>query len=362
MTTLDEYTYTLPPELIAQHPANPRESARLMVISPHAQEIIHSKVADFPSYLHDGDVMVINNTKVFKARLLASIQENNGKARTVELFLIKPLEGAIQEKNRSNKSIWQAIGKPGKFLSPGRIVTISDSFAGVIMEKTIGSTFTIEFALSVDEVITKANIYGSVPTPPYIKNKVNDSDYQTIYAKNVGSVAAPTAGFHITDNILTQVRSKRVQIVEITLHVGLGTFLPIKSNSIETHTMHSEWTQITQNACDVINQAKKENRRIVAIGTTTVRALEGASHIQSTTHLLPFTGDVSIFITPGFHFQIVDCLLTNFHLPKSTLLLLVSAFAGKDHIKKAYLEAVQKKYRFYSFGDAMFLEKSDNPT
>lgn len=446
MTSLDDYSYDLPTELIAQHPANPREAARLMVLPSCANEIIHDHIKNFVSYLCEGDVVVLNNTKVFKARLKATVQKDDGTNRHVEVFLIKPLiKNAFQQPNASLnpntlhtknhqttsklqskkilnqvqddskevafdkiESIWQAMGKPGKHILAGAVIQITDDFFGTVVKKHSDGTFLIAFPYAKDQVIACANQYGSVPTPPYIKEQTTEAQYQTVYAKNIGSVAAPTAGFHITDTILTQMKAKRVQIVEITLHVGLGTFLPIKTDTIEEHTMHNEWVDVSQKTTDAINTAKKEGRRIIAIGTTSVRALEGAYRKQianncsptakspscAATHdaqqskqvscsqhspslsqarfqeirlpntnnpvspLEPFTGDVNLFITPGFEFHIVDCLLTNFHLPKSTLLLLVSAFAGKEKIKKAYKKAIQKNYRFFSFGDAMFLEHS----
>ena len=389
MTSIDEYDYVLPKELIAQHPARPRESARLMVLQKEGS-IIHDHVANLVTYLAKGDVVVINNSKVFKARLRATITKPDGSTRDIEVFLVKP----ITDKNskKSHGSSWQVLGKPGKFLTEGVKVTIHDDFAGTVLSKEPDGTASIHFPYSVNDVITKANTYGSVPTPPYIKEEAAQEDYQTVYAKKVGSVAAPTAGFHITEHILTQMRSKGVQIVEITLHVGLGTFLPVKSKTIEEHIMHSEWVEITEETANAINNAKKEGRRIVAIGTTSVRALEGVYKAQHANHcdipieseqdapshemkeyvqkdkparlnyvskdtIVPFTGDVNLFITPGFDFKVVDCLLTNFHLPKSTLLLLVSAFAGKEKILDAYKEAVQLQYRFFSFGDAMFLTR-----
>jgi S-adenosylmethionine:tRNA ribosyltransferase-isomerase len=409
MTSLDDYYYDLPPELIAQHPKNPREDANLMVLLSDTDKIVHDHVKNFVSYLREGDVVVLNNTKVFKARLKATIKKSDNKTRQVEIFLVKPLrenlfgqhtttlDDTIPMKNpystsesKSNKilnqvqddsvsisfnktkTFWQAMGKPGKHIHVGTTIHIADDFSGTIQEKFEDGTFVIAFPYEKDLVIAKANTYGSVPTPPYINEQATEAHYQTVYAKHIGSVAAPTAGFHITDNILTQMRAKRVQITEITLHVGLGTFLPIKSSTIEKHIMHNEWVDISKETADTINTAKQEKRRIIAIGTTTVRALEGAYHAQQKFQytksnnqkeeqtffqLQPFTGDVNLFITPGFEFHIVDCLLTNFHLPKSTLLLLVSAFAGKERIQNAYHEAVKNNYRFFSFGDAMFLQK-----
>lgn len=365
MTNISEFDYELPPERIAQHPLYPREQAKLMVLPTNSKTIIHDHVGNLASYLRKGDIVVINNTKVFNARLAATIQTVTHSSKKVELFLIKPVV------SNDKTSSWQCIGKPGKALKVGTTITIAQDFNGTITEKCTDGTFNVTFDYSVNDVITKANNYGSIPLPPYIKTTPRPDDYQTVYAKKVGSVAAPTAGFHITDNIITQMKAKGVHIVEITLHVGLGTFLPIKSETIEDHTMHSEWVEISQEASDSINLAKHEKRRVIAIGTTTLRALEGslrtniASSISApgadeatapgAEELKPYKGEVNVFITPGFSFRIVDCLLTNFHLPKSTLLLLVSAFAGKERIKEAYQEAIGNKYRFFSFGDAMFI-------
>lgn len=372
---LSDFDYHLPKERIAQHPAHPREKARLMVLPQKSEEIIHDHVGNLPSYFKKGDVVVINNTKVFKARLHATIRTAAETTKTIEVFLVKPLTST------KKISTWQALAKPGKVIKASMTIPIADDFVGTVRDKHSDGTIEVQFPYSEHDVIEKANTYGSVPTPPYIKEIPKPGEYQTVYAKKDGSVAAPTAGFHITKHILTQLKAKGVQIVEITLHVGLGTFLPIKSETIEEHTMHSEWVDLSQAACDTINQAKEEGRRVIAVGTTTVRTLEGVVAMQNaesrfqnstkensyntfdnpqlTTHnsqqFQPFTGDVNLFITPGFQFNVIDGLLTNFHLPKSTLLLLVSAFAGTERIKSAYQEAVSQEYRFFSFGDAMLI-------
>lgn len=338
---IDDFTYILPPDRIAQFPASPRESAKLMIINRKKQSIEHMYVRDFPKYLSNKDVLVINNTKVFKARLHGITPQGI----TVEIFLIRP---------NGNKE-WEALGKPGKKIHLGDHIKIADDFIAIIISKSESGILHIKFNLDPEIVIDKANIYGEIPIPPYIKNIPTDGSYQTVYATQVGSVAAPTAGFHLTKEVLKSIQDKGIQIIEITLHVGIGTFMPIKTSTLETHEMHSEWVHISKTAAFELNKAKGQGKRIVAIGTTTVRTLEGVASLYSG-KLQEYSGDVNLFIKPGFIFQVVDALLTNFHLPKSTLLVLVSALASKALIKLAYIDAIQNMYRFYSFGDAMFIE------
>lgn len=323
-TNIHQFDYPLPQDLIAQTPATPRESAKLMVLNRKTKTIKHDHIYNLPNYFTKGDVIVINNTKVFHARL---------RSGNKELFLVRPLKN----------NLWLAIGRK---LFPGMNVKFSEDFIASIHEKHPDGTLRVSF--NQDKVITFANKYGEVPIPPYIHSIPSDREYQTSYAKIDGSVAAPTAGFHLTKNIRTQLKQKGVQILEITLHVGLGTFLPIKTEAVEEHIMHSEWVEILPGVSKKITDAKKEKRRVIAIGTTTTRALEG-------TQAQPFQGDVDLFIKPGCTFHIVDAMLTNFHLPKSTLLVLVSAFSNREFILEAYNEAVKNNYRFYSFGDAMFI-------
>jgi len=260
------------------------------------------------------------------------------------LFLVRPHEGYT----------WLALGKPGKKFTLQSAVIIASDFKGKVIEKYSDGTFIIQFDLNSQEVIEKANQYGEVPVPPYIKKIPKDSDYQTIYAKYLGSVAAPTAGFHLTKKILARLKENGVTILEITLHVGIGTFMPIKTETIESHSMHSEWVNVPDDVAETISLAQQNNRRIIAIGTTTVRTLEGVAALHNG-KLKGYQGDVNLFITPGFQFNIIDAMLTNFHLPKSTLIVLVSSFAGREKILHAYQEAVKHTYRFYSFGDAMLI-------
>lgn len=336
---ISDFYYHLPGEFIAQTPANPRESAKLMVLDRSVKTIQHKRVADLPTYFRKGDVVVINNTKVFHARLHGT---TNG--HRVELFLVRPIA--------SNQ--WLALGKPGKKMHIGNTIRFADDFSAIIQEKRADGTLVVGFSQKPHDVIAKANIYGTVPVPPYIKTIPNDRDYQTSYAKIEGSVAAPTAGFHLTKHIRNQLLGLGVQILEITLHVGLGTFLPVKTQTIEDHTMHSEWASVSAQVAAAITKAKLHRQRIVAIGTTTVRTLEGIATLHNG-KLETFEGDINLFIKPGFQFQIVDAMLTNFHLPKSTLIILVSAFGGRKFIRKAYNEAISNNYRFYSFGDAMLI-------
>jgi S-adenosylmethionine:tRNA ribosyltransferase-isomerase len=342
-TDISQFDYHVPTELIAQSPAEPRENGKLMHISRIGNTINHLHVMDFPTLLHSGDVLVINNTKVFKARLNGTIDTipNN----RVELFLIRP----------TTDSVWQAIGKPWKKFTVNATISIGSDFTATIQSINADGTLNITFTKTTQEVIDLANTYGSIPLPPYIKHPTNPETYQTSYAKIVGSVAAPTAGFHLTTNLLQKIKTKGVIICEITLHVGLGTFKPVKTQTIEEHIMHSEWVSVSNPTATIINEAKRQERKIIAVGTTTVRALEGIASIHNGL-LKAYEGDINLFITPGFHFNIVDGLLTNFHLPKSTLLVLVSAFAGRSKILNAYNEAIKNSYRFYSFGDTMFID------
>lgn len=338
-TSVYDFDYDLPRERIAQSPAIPRESARLMVLDRKHKTIQHMTVANLPDYFRRGDTLVVNNTKVFRARLHGSI-----KGKRVELFLVRPIDTFL----------WLALGKPGKKYTIGSRIDIADDFVATIFDKRPDGTVVVSFDISIQEVMAKANRYGDIPIPPYIKKIPTSSEYQTSFAKHEGSVAAPTAGFHFTQSILSHLKAMGVTVLEITLHVGLGTFLPIKSKTIEGHDIHSEWVDISKDVARQINKAKDEKRRVIAVGTTTVRTLEGVSQL-SKGRLRAYQGEVSLFISPGFQFTIVDSMVTNFHLPKSTLIVLVSAFAGREFILSAYSRAVMDEYRFYSFGDAMLI-------
>ena len=338
---LSDFDYRLPPELIAQEAIEPRDQARLLVLHQDSLSFEHLHFFDLPSFLKAGDVLVFNNTKVFKARLLGTIV---GKPAPAEIFLLRPLK----------ENFWEVLIKPGKKLQVGSQVEFAENLQCSIKEKPVDGPAVAEFNQTQAQVLLIAEKIGHVPIPPYIKKEpAKESDYQTVYAKEVGSVAAPTAGFHFTRELLEKLKQMGVQIEFVTLHVGLGTFLSVKTEKIEDHKMHSEWVEISNEVAKDINQAKKEGRRIIAVGTTTARTLEGVTKTQG--ELKEFSGDINIFITPGFQFKIVDGLITNFHLPKSTLLMLVSALAGREKIMAAYQEAIDQKYKFFSFGDAMLI-------
>ncbi|HSR89301.1 MAG TPA: tRNA preQ1(34) S-adenosylmethionine ribosyltransferase-isomerase QueA [Candidatus Udaeobacter sp.] len=366
MLTAD-FDYNLPKQLIAQIPLEPRDSSRLMIVGRTGKKIKHKHFFDIVDYLKSGDLLVWNNSKVFKARLRGTLvlDEKIVKVKkgidstdrilnvpSVEIFLIKPME---------NNRVWKVLAKPGRKLRLGMKIVFAQDFSAEVMLKENDGTYLIEFAEDDMSVRAKANKYGEVPTPPYVENQSSSERYQTVYAKEEGSVAAPTAGFHFTPELIEKLKAKGVEFAEVTLHVGLGTFLPVKTESLEEHKMHSEWVEVTAKNADLINQAKAEGRRVVAVGTTTVRTLEGvalafAGKNEAGPVVRPYTGEINIFIYPGFKFKAVDALITNFHLPKSTLLALVSAFAGdREFVLECYKKAVEEKYRFFSFGDAMFI-------
>ena len=320
---LKQFDYHLPAELIAQEPVRPRDHSRLLVLQKKNNKIIHDHFYNLPKYLQAGDVLVFNNSKVIPARLYGK-KESSGK---IEIFLL----------HKKQNNTWQCLTR-GKIKKQQKII-FPKKFIGQIININDNGTKIIKF--------NKKNILsiGETPTPPYIKKKSNLQEYQTVYAKYEGSVAAPTAGFHFTKKLLQKLRQKGVQLEYVTLHVGLGTFAPVKTDDITKHKMHTEYFSIADTTCKRIQQAKKEERRIIAVGTTSCRTLESNKYKNVT----------NIFIYPGYKFKNIDALITNFHLPKSTLLMLVSAFAGTNKIKKAYQEAINKKYRFYSFGDAMLI-------
>jgi len=354
MKTAD-FDYNLPRELIAQEPLWPRDHSRLMVVNKTTQTVEHRHFYDFLDYLKTGDLLVCNNSKVFRARLYGQLITPEGEVlrehgKPVEIFLVRPME---------NLGVWQVLAKPGRHVQNGlRLQFASDFYCDVMLKEKDG-TILVQFSDNDEVVRQKANNCGEVPVPPYIKKQPVDlADYQTIYAKQEGSVAAPTAGFHFTKELIEKIRAKGVEIAEITLHVGLGTFLPVKSEEIEEHRMHSEWVELNFGTAMAINQAKSEGRRVIAVGTTTVRTLEGLAHQAgyADERLEPYQGEINLFITPGFQFKIIDALITNFHLPKSTLLMLVSAFVGnREFMLHCYQQAIKEKYRFYSFGDGMLI-------
>jgi len=336
----EEFDYKLPKELIAQDPVEPRDSSRLMVIYRDSGKIEHRIFREIEEYLRPGDCLVINNTKVIPARLMGYKAGTGGK---VEIFLLAEVE----------KDLWEALVRPGRRLQPGAQVILGDGKVIAKIEKRLsGGERLVSFSYEGDFNKLLEEL-GKVPLPPYITKPLDGLDrYQTIYAKEWGSVAAPTAGLHFTPELMQRLEKKGVITVAVTLRVGIDTFRPVREEFIEDHKMHSELYSVTEEAALVINEAKKRGDRVVAVGTTSVRVLETAGR---TGEIKPGTGNTSLFIYPGFKFKAVDAIITNFHLPKSTLLMMVAAFCGKDLIMKAYKEAVRKNYRFYSFGDAMLI-------
>jgi S-adenosylmethionine:tRNA ribosyltransferase-isomerase len=349
-----DFDYKLPMELIAQSPAKPRDTSKMMVIDKNRKKIDHHNFFDLPDFLEKGDLLVWNNSKVFKARLFGNLLSSDGQKlfahkKKIEIFLVRPMK---------NKGVWKVLARPGKHVNNGMKVKFAPDFCCDVILKEPDGTILVQFADDEEVVRKKANKFGKVPIPPYIKDEPHElSIYQTTYAKHVGSVAAPTAGFHFTPELIKKLKDKGVEFAETTLHVGLGTFLPVKSEKIDDHTMHSEEVELTEENAEKINKAKKEGRRIIAVGTTTVRTLEGIANFVKEDEVRKYKGDINIFIKPGFEFKIVDAMITNFHLPKSTLLMLVSAFVGdRKFMLKCYKKAVKKKYRFYSFGDGMLIK------
>ena len=337
-----DFDYELPEELIAQTPIKKRDESRLMVLNRKEQTVEHKVFKDIIDYLKPGDVLVRNNTKVIPARLY-------GKKETganVEFLLLKNIEG----------DVWESIVRPGNKLHVGAKVIFGDGILEAkILEVMPGGTRKVEFKYDgiFNEILDKI---GLMPLPPYIHETLKEKDrYQTVYAKYEGSAAAPTAGLHFTPELLEEIRKKGIEIANVTLHVGIGTFRPVKEDTVEAHKMHSEHFYIKQEDVEKINKAKQEGRRVIAVGTTSCRVLESIAD-EKTGMVKQIEDDTEIFIYPGYKFKCIDGLITNFHLPQSTLLMLVSALAGKEYIMKAYKEAVKEKYRFFSFGDAMFIE------
>lgn len=340
MKTSDFY-YDLPKELIAQDPLNDRAASRLLVLDKQSGALSHHVFREITDYLKPGDCLVLNNTKVIPARLLG-IKEDTGAH--AEVLLLK----------RRGNDIWETLVKPGRKLHPGaKLVFGGGLLHAEVLKVAEEGNRLVQFHYDgiFEEILDKL---GEMPLPPYITHKLKDKNrYQTVYAKYEGSAAAPTAGLHFTKELLNTVGEMGVSVAYVTLHVGLGTFRPVKAENVSEHHMHSEYYQITQEAADKINAAKESGHRIICVGTTSCRTIESAADENG--HLTESCGDTDIFIYPGYQFKVLDCLITNFHLPESTLLMLVSALAGKEHILAAYQEAVKERYRFFSFGDAMFI-------
>ena len=337
---IDEFFYKLPTRLIAQKPADKRDQSRLMVIDRKKSRFKHEVFSDVIDYLNSGDCLVTNNTRVIPARLLGKKKETGGR---IEFVLLK----------RINETDWEVILKPGKRAKLGSIFEFGDDLKAEIIEIIKGGNRIVRFSFKgiFEEVLDRV---GIIPLPPYISEKPDDYErYQTVYSKVNGSSAAPTAGLHFTKELLEKIKNKGIKIANVTLHIGIGTFRPVKTEDITKHEMHSEYFTVSKEDCDIINNARVDGKRIISVGTTTCRVLESISN--ETGEILPQEGWTDIFIYPGYKFKAIDCLITNFHLPKSTLLMLVSAFCGHNKIMKAYCIAIKKNYRFFSFGDAMLI-------
>lgn len=336
-----DFYFDLPQELIAQDPLEDRSSSRLLVLDKESGEVSHHVFREIQDYLNPGDCLVLNNTKVIPARLLG---EREGTGAHVEVLLLK----------RREADVWETLVKPGKKCKPGtRLVFGGGLLKAEVLETVEEGNRLIRFVYDGiwEEVLDKL---GEMPLPPYITHKLQDRNrYQTVYAKYEGSAAAPTAGLHFTKELLAVIEKKGVRIAYVTLHVGLGTFRPVKEDNVLEHHMHSEFYQVSREAADIINDTKKKGGRVVCVGTTSCRTVESAADENGVVH--PGSGNTEIFIYPGYRFRVLDALITNFHLPESTLVMLVSALAGREKVLAAYEEAIRERYRFFSFGDAMFI-------
>ena len=338
---VSDFTFDLPEELIAQDPLEDRSSSRLLTLDKNTGEIGHDVFHNIVNYLKPGDCLVLNNTKVIPARLIGAKEETGGK---VEVLLLK----------RKQDNVWETLVKPGKKARPGARISFGDGkLVGEVIDVVDEGNRLVKFEYEgiFEEVLDEL---GQMPLPPYITHQLKDKNrYQTVYAKYDGSAAAPTAGLHFTKELLQQIKDMGVNIAYVTLHVGLGTFRPVKVDDVLEHHMHSEFYMVDAEASEKINRAKEHGGRVICVGTTSCRTIESAADENG--HLEPCSGWTEIFIYPGYQFKILDGLITNFHLPESTLIMLVSALAGKEHVMAAYEEAVKERYRFFSFGDAMFI-------
>ena len=345
-TTLktSDFYYDLPEELIAQHPSEKRDGCRLMVLDSKTGKIEHKIFSDIIDYLNPEDMLVVNSSKVIPARLLGKTEKTGGD---IELLLLRQRENAA----------WETLVRPGKRAKVGAKFNFSDVLYAEVTEIVEGGNRIVKFSYDTEKyasIYEALDVVGNMPLPPYITKKLeNKSDYQTVYAKELGSAAAPTAGLHFTDELLDRIKEKGVGYGEVTLHVGLGTFRPVKVEDIKSHEMHGELFHIEKPVADEINRRRASGGRIIAVGTTATRVLESVATPDGIVH--PTSSETGIFIYPGYTFKATDALITNFHLPESTLIMLVSALAGKENVMNAYKEAVEQKYRFFSFGDAMLI-------
>ncbi len=339
--TVNDFDYFLPEELIAQTPLKNRPSSRLLVLDKETGEVSHNTFRNVIDYLEEGDCLVLNDTRVLPARLLGT----NATGAAIEFLLLSQREG----------DIWEIIVRPGRKCTPGKVITFgSGLLKGEILEVLDNGNRIVKFSYEgiFNEVLDSL---GEMPLPPYIHEKLADRDrYQTVYARHDGSAAAPTAGLHFDEEFLEKIKEKGINLAFVTLHVGLGTFRPVKVEKITDHEMHKESYVVTKETADIINETKKSGKKVVCVGTTSTRVLESIADDNG--FILPCSGETGIFIYPGYKFRCLDALITNFHLPKSTLIMLVSALAGRENVLNAYNEAVKEKYRFFSFGDAMFIK------
>lgn len=341
MLKKSDFYYDLPPELIAQDPLDDRSSSRLMLLDKETGAVSHHVFREIEDYLQPGDCLVLNDTKVIPARLLGEKENTGGH---VEVLLLKRRQG----------DVWETLVKPGKKCKPGARLSFGDGLLKAEVLETVeegNRLIHFEHDGIFEEILDRL---GEMPLPPYITHKLQDKNrYQTVYAKYEGSAAAPTAGLHFTKELLERIEAKGVRVVFVTLHVGLGTFRPVKEENVLDHHMHSEYYQISSEAAERINGTKAAGGRVICVGTTACRTLESAA--DDSGRVRPGSGNTEIFIYPGYRFKVLDALITNFHLPESTLVMLVSALAGREHVLNAYTEAVRERYRFFSFGDAMFI-------
>jgi len=340
---VEDFNFELPIELIAQHPLKERDQSRLLVVDKHSGELEHRKFHDILGYLKKGDVLVLNDTRVIPARLLGVKKETEGK---IEFLLL----------NRKKLDTYECLAKPGKRARVGAKFTFGEGLLEAeVIEVLENGNRIVQFQYDgvFEEILDRL---GEMPLPPYIKEKLEDKErYQTVYSRSEGSAAAPTAGLHFTEKLLEEIRELGVEIAFLTLHVGLGTFRPVKVESVENHDMHSEFYSLDAHNAEIINNARRKGGRVISVGTTSTRTLETIADADG--YVKEDSGYTKIFIYPGYQFKCIDCLITNFHLPESTLIMLVSALAGKENIMNAYETAVKEKYRFFSFGDSMFIKE-----
>ncbi len=340
---VDLFDFDLPKDRIADHPAEPRDASRLLVV-PRDGPFEDAVFRDLPDHLNPGDILVLNDTRVFPARLMG--RKGEGK---VEITLTRMLA-----ENR-----WRALARPARKLKPGVAIEFVGGFGAEVVEKGEAGEITLDFETGGEPLMDLLDRHGTMPLPPYIDRKAgadpaDREDYQTIYAERTGAVAAPTAGLHFTDDLLQRIEAMGVHVARVTLHVGIGTFMPVKTDDTDDHVMHAEWGEVSTAAAATINRARAEGGRIVAVGTTSVRLIESAA--DDAGHIHSFSGDTALFLLPGSRFKATDMMITNFHLPRSTLFMLVSAFSGLERMKAAYAHAIDAGYRFYSYGDACLLE------